>query len=119
MDVAFEIARVLTIAAFLGYGATCLLTQHMVAEFERYGLAPLRVLTGSLEVLGALGLLGSYLVPALAVWAAGGLCLLMAMGVGARVRIRDPLIAMAPALLFLVLNGFLLLYAVTHLPTLP
>ena len=111
MPIAFEIAKALSIVAFLGYGLTCLFSEHMTAEFERYGLARLRKLTGGLEVAGALGLLAGYLVPALVLVASGGLCVLMALGVAARIRVRDPLQAMLPALFFLAVNAFILVRA--------
>ncbi len=111
MSIAFEIARALTGVAFLGYGVHCILSPHMAAEFRRYGLAGLHPLVGGLEIAGALGLFGSYLVPALGVVAAGGLCVLMALGVGTRIRIRDPLPAMLPALFFCGLSAYLFVAA--------
>ena len=111
MPIAFEIARVVTIVAFLGYGVHCITSPRMAAEFRRYGLAGLHPLVGSLEIAGALGLLGSYFVPVLGVIAAAGLTLLMALGVGTRIRIRDPLTAMLPALFFCLLCAYLLAVA--------
>ncbi len=108
---AFEVSRALSIAAFLGYGVTCLTTTHMVAEFERFGLARFRRTVGLLEVLGALGLLASYWYRPLLLPAAGGLTLLMLLGVGTRLRLRDSAAETAPAALFCVMNGFIFWYA--------
>ena len=115
MDIVFEAARALSIVAFLFYGIHCLASETMRAEFERYGLANLRTVTGWLELAGAGGLLASYWIPPLAVAAAGGLALLMALGVWARVRVRDPLIAMVPALLFLLINVWVAMHAMRTL----
>ena len=109
MDILLETGRVVSIVAFLGYGGACLVPGVLDAEFERYGLPRLRVLTGALEVAGALGLLAGYLVPSLGTAAAAGLALLMLCGLLARVRIRDPLVAMLPALVLLLVNGGLAL----------
>lgn len=120
MDIVFEAARALSIVAFLLYGIHCLASETMRAEFERYGLADLRTVTGWLELAGAVGLLASYWIPPLAIAAAGGLALLMALGVWTRIRVRDPLMAMVPALLFLVLNAWVALHAMRTLsPTTP
>ncbi|HUU94439.1 MAG TPA: hypothetical protein VM487_01770, partial [Phycisphaerae bacterium] len=43
--------------AFLLYGASCLVSDHMRSEFVRFGLNRFRLLTGVLEVLGGAGLL--------------------------------------------------------------
>jgi hypothetical protein len=107
VDPAAESLRVVSIVAFLVYGVACVSGRSMVAEFERFGLARFRVMTGALEVLGALGLLVSYAVPELLALAAGGLGLLMFLGVLTRIRVRDPLPALLPAFLLMVANGYL------------
>jgi hypothetical protein len=104
---ALDIASTLSIIAFLFFGITCLCTRHMVEEFERYGLARARVLTGVLQLAGALGLLVGRVWPWLVVPAATGLSLLMLLGVLTRMRIRDPFLHMTPALVLLLLNAFI------------
>ncbi len=98
-------------ATFLGYGLFCLMSLAMEREFTRFGLAHLRVLTGSLEVLGGVGLLvGLAWTPAL--WlAAGGLALLMLCGVVVRVSVGDSLVQMLPALGLMVVNAYIFVAA--------
>ena len=98
--------------AFLFYGLGCLFSDGMVTEFERFGLARFRRLTGGLEVLGALGLLAGHLVSPLVPAASGGLALLMILGVVARIRVRDSLVAMLPAFFLLFVNLYVLAYSV-------
>jgi uncharacterized membrane protein YphA (DoxX/SURF4 family) len=43
--------------AFVVYGAMCLTSASMQAEFTRFGLERFKVLTGILEMLGGVGLL--------------------------------------------------------------
>jgi hypothetical protein len=83
----------------------------MVEEFNRYGLARFRRLTGAVEVLGAIGLILGYFVPGLTVAAAGGLVLLMLMGMGVRFRSGDSLVEALQALAMLLLNLFIFVYA--------
>ncbi|QDU83167.1 hypothetical protein Pla163_02640 [Planctomycetes bacterium Pla163] len=111
MEFAFEICRVLSIVAFAGYGLACVFGGSMEAEFERFGLARFRVLTGVMETLGALGLLGGYLFPPLTLLAAGGLTALMVLGVGVRIRAGDGFVATLPATILLGVNGFLVVAA--------
>ena len=112
MTTAFEVCRLLSAVAFLGYGSLCVAGRSMVSEFERFGLARFRVLTGVLEVLGAVGLLVSYAIPALVPLAAGGLSLLMFLGVLTRVRLRDSFVQILPALGLMLVNAYLV-YAPT------
>ena len=107
MTLAVRIAFVLSVVLFLSYGVSCLFMGAMVEEFARYGLARFRRLVGLLEVLGALGLLGSLMIPLLVFPSTAGLAILMALGVITRVRVRDPWIEAIPASVLMVINLFL------------
>ncbi len=95
--------------SFIYYGWACIFTKQMVEEFERYGFPRYRNLIGTLEVLGAVGLLVGYFVPIVQIMAAAGLALLMVSGCLLRIKIRDSLVQIAPAFTFLVLS-LLVLY---------
>ena len=73
----------------------------MRGEFARYGLPRHRHLVGLLEILGAGGLLAGQRLPWLGQLAAAGLALLMVLGVGVRIRIKDSLLQTLPALAYL------------------
>ena len=111
MDTLYHLANAASIVLFLYYGLACLLADGMVEEFERYDLSRFRRLTGAIEVLGAVGLAAGYLVPELSVLSAGGLALLMLLGLAVRMRVRDPLLEMAPAAFLLLVNIFIALQA--------
>ncbi len=105
----FTVLVVASGSAFIVYGLSCLWAPAMQREFERFGLARYRTLTGVLEVLGGAGLLGGF-VWAPAWWiASGGLCLLMVCGVAVRLRLRDGLLATLPALVLMLVNGYIFL----------
>lgn len=94
--------------SFLLYGLSCLVSARMVAEFDRYGLAGFRVLTGWLQLAGAAGVaLGMAGYEPLGLLAAGGLSLQMALGVGVRLRIRDRWYQALPAFGYGCLNAYL------------
>ena len=97
--------------AFLAYGLLCLASPSMEREFARFGLAPLRTLIGSLEMLAGFGLLvGLKWPPALWV-SSGGLALLMLCGVGVRVSVGDSAVQMLPALGLMLVNLYVLVAA--------
>ena len=94
---------------FIVYGLLCLLSDHMVEEFERYGLSKFRTLTGVLEVLGGLGIFVGLFFKPLLLFSAGGLTTLMLLGVITRIRVSDPIIETVPAFILLLLNGYIFL----------
>ena len=94
---------------FTGYGITCLFSEKMVNEFQRFGLTDLqRKLTGVLQILGSIGLVvGYFFYPALALFSAIGLSLQMLLGFAVRIKIKDGFYDSSPSFVFMVLNGYL------------
>jgi hypothetical protein len=73
-------------------------------EFERFGMAKFRIMTGILEILGAAGTLLGLLWTPLFIFSTLGLGTLMLLGLVTRVRVRDPIVQMLPAFSLMVLN---------------
>ena len=101
---AIDLPTLVLIISFLVYGIRCFFVEAMVFEFKRWGLAHLRYITGSLEVLGALGLIVGQWIPWIGFLAAGGLSLLMLCGLFVRIRIKDSLLQTLPAVVYLVVS---------------
>ncbi len=94
--------------SFIFYGISCLFSTHMKNEFIRFGLEKRRILTGILQLLGGSGLIVGYVFsPILIITCSGGLAVLMLLGFGVRLKIKDPLLASSPALFYAVLNTYL------------
>ena len=111
-------ASVFSSLCFLYYGLSLLLSQHMAIEFKRYGLSRYRRLTGVLQLTGSIGLIAGVYLPLLSTLASLGLVALMALGISARVRVRDSVWQMVPAILLLVLNTLIFLAATWRNPIL-
>lgn len=79
----------------------------MRSEFDRYGLARFIRLVGTLQLMGAVGLLLGLLMPWIGQLSAGGLALMMLCGVGVRIKIRDTMLQTFPAFAYMVLNAYL------------
>ena len=107
MKLISQIAQVISLLFFAGYGVSCLCSKRMKIEFQRYRVGPIRLLTGFLQIMGSLGLwAGFYSRPLL--WASSGsLALMMLVAVLVRIRIRDPLRDAVPALALFGLNLFI------------
>lgn len=98
--------------SFLGYAVSYFTTPHMKQEFERFNLKHLGLFIIILEITGALGLLvGLYFNPIL-ILAAGGLCLLMFLGLLTRLKLKDSLWVSLPALFYMLLNGYIFYLAI-------
>ncbi|MBP2830703.1 DoxX family protein [Aquimarina sp. U1-2] len=94
--------------SFLFYGISCLFSTRMKNEFIRFGLAKRRTLTGILQLIGGVGLiLGYFFSPTLLILSSGGLALLMILGFGVRLKIKDPILAAIPALVYAILNIYI------------
>ncbi|WP_373519369.1 DoxX family protein [Pricia sp.] len=94
--------------SFLCFGAACLFDARMKDEFIRYRLADRRRLTGFLQILGGIGLLLGWLFfSLLALFACLGLTLLMVLGFGVRIKIKDTWLQALPSLSYALLNAYL------------
>lgn len=93
--------------SFILFGAGCFVAPTMKREFARYRLARFRKTVGALQLAGAAGLLAGFLVPPLGQLAAAGLALLMLLGVGVRIRIKDTALQTLPAFAYMLLNAYL------------
>jgi hypothetical protein len=103
------ILKIFNLICFFGYGFSCLFSEKMKKEFSRYGLAHFRRLTGLLQIAGSLGLVAGFYFEPLTKVAALGLSVLMFLGVGVRIKIRDPFLAIVPAFVFMCLNFIIFL----------
>lgn len=97
----------LSASAFFYYGLTCILSMHVRQEYRRYGIPHLRVLNGTLQMLGAGGVLVGLAVPLLGAAAALGLFTMMLLGLDTRRRLQDPWKLRIPATMLALLNAAL------------
>lgn len=107
-----NIALVLCSAiSFLGFGLACFFSGSLKQEFNRYGVGALRAMIGGLQLCGALGLLAGLSQPWMGRTAAACLSMMMLVGVGIRIKIKDSLLQTTPTLFYVVLNAYLCLVA--------
>src|SRR5579884_2578017 len=101
---------------FVSIGSMTVAGRKMfVDNFRQFGYPQwFRVVIGTLEILGGLGLLVGIWLPALAVLASAGLMLLMLGAASTHVRVKEPL---QKILLPLVLGALAIVVAVSYWPT--
>ncbi|MGB7393005.1 MAG: DoxX family protein [Pricia sp.] len=94
--------------SFLFFGISCFVMDRMKSEYVRYGLESQRELVGVLQILGGLGLIfGYFYLPTLGLVAATGLCLLMILGFGVRLKIKDTFWESSPSFIYALLNAYI------------
>jgi hypothetical protein len=101
------IAQGISILLFTSYGLSCFFSKRMGLEFQRYGLARFRRLTGLLQVAGSLGMIAGQFYRPILLFSAAGLAVMMFLAVLTRFRIQDPLYAALPAFALCILNLYI------------
>ena len=95
--------------SFVFYGITSFFSKRMLSEYARWGYKDYRILLGCLQLLGGIGLLIGIANPILLSVASFLLTFMMITAVFVRIKIKDSIVQMFPALLYTVLN-FTILY---------
>ena len=93
--------------SFIIYGSLLLISAKMQNEFKRFKLEKFTTLTGILELLGGIGLLFGLKSGFILLISSGGLALLMLLGFGVRIKVKDNFWLSFPSFFFMVLNLFI------------
>ena len=99
--------------SFLYYGIIYFLSPQMKNEFKRFGFEKAGAITAILEILGGIGLLVGLKFPLILLISAGGLALLMVLGVAIRVKVKDSFFLSLPAFFFMILNSYIFIHVAT------
>ena len=97
--------------SFIIYGSLLFVSTEMRNEFKRFKLEKFTTLTGILELLGGIGLLIGLKVGFIMLISSGGLALLMLLGFGVRIKVKDSFWLSFPSLFFMLLNLYLFIVA--------
>ena len=100
--------------SFLGYGIAYFISPQIKNEFKRFGLEKVGTLIAVLELLGAVGLLVGLKIQLILLISAGGLAILMFLGVAIRIKVKDSLWISLPALFFMILNSYIFLMSLRY-----
>jgi uncharacterized membrane protein YphA (DoxX/SURF4 family) len=103
-------------ASFVYYGLTFFTNSGMKEEFKRYDLGKFRNLIGCLQLLGGIGLLVGMTSSIILSISSAGLSLLMLIGFGVRVKMRDGFLASLPSFAFMIINGYICYKSIGYWP---
>lgn len=108
MSTIFQIGLILNAFFFLFYGFQSLHSVYMIDEFKRFGMTDSqRKLTGTLQILGSVGLLAGFLFPLTGLLAAAGFTVMMLVAFIVRIRIKDSFVQSLQSIIFMLINGWL------------
>lgn len=95
--------------SFIFYGISSFFSRRMLTEYARWGYKDQRIILGCLQLLGGIGLLIGIINPVLLTVASFLLTFMMITAVFVRIKIKDNIIQMSPAIFYTVLN-FIIMY---------
>lgn len=103
-------------ASFLVYGINSLASKRMKKEFKRWGLEKSRKIIAYCQLACGAGLLFGLELNILLIYSSIFLVIMMAVAVGVRVRSKDDISDVLPAIAYLVLGAIILYDATAHPP---
>ena len=90
--------------SFIFYAVSSFYSDRMIFEYERWGYKKFRKLIASLQFIAAFGLLIGLYFPLLLTLVSALLTLMMLAAIFVRIRIKDNIINILPAILYAILN---------------
>ena len=108
MDI-ISIVIVFTGLSFIAYGINSFISKRMISEFKRWGLEKSRKLIGFCQFITGLGLLIGLQINLILVISSIFLIIMMLCAVYIRIRIKDNISDILPAIAYLLL-GLLIYY---------
>ena len=95
--------------SFIFYAVSSFYSDRMILEYKRWGYKKFRIKIASLQFLGGIGLLTGLYCSLLLSIVSALLTLMMIIAIYVRIRIKDNVINMLPAILYAILN-FIIFY---------
>ncbi len=91
--------------SFVIYSLNSIFSKRMISEFSRWGVGNLRILVASFQMFGGIGLLlGMYNIWLLCL-ASFLLILMMISAVIIRIRVKDSILMILPAIIYALVNS--------------
>ena len=90
--------------SFIFYSISSFYSERMIFEYERWGYKKFRKIIASLQFIAAFGLLIGWYFPLLLIFASAALSVMMITAIFVRLRIKDNITNILPAILYAILN---------------
>ena len=94
--------------SFLVYGFNSLFSKRMINEFDRWGFSQYRKIISVLQILGGIGLILGLKFNIILIASSLGLSIMMFFAIIVRIKIKDNISEILPALAYLILGIIIL-----------
>tara|TARA_B100001057_G_scaffold348034_1_gene349357 strand:- start:425 stop:778 length:354 start_codon:yes stop_codon:yes gene_type:complete len=112
---AYLIPLLFSAISFICYGLNSLFSKRMILEYERWGYQNQRLIICACQISGGLGLLVGLVIPFILVLASFLLTCMMIAAVVVRIKLKDRLVDMLPALFYALINLFVFYHSAESL----
>tara|TARA_Y100000385_G_scaffold72105_1_gene72468 strand:+ start:582 stop:935 length:354 start_codon:yes stop_codon:yes gene_type:complete len=90
--------------SFFIYGINSFFSKKMILEYERWGYKNQRIILGSCQLMGGLGLIVGLAVPLILSVSSFLLMCMMLTAVFVRIKLKEKVVKMLPAIFYALLN---------------
>ena len=104
----FDIIIVFTAISFIAYGINSFISNRMILEFKRWGLEKRRKEIGSFQLICGIGILIGLKLNSILIFSSVILIIMMLVAVYVRIKIKDNISEIIPALAYLILGIIIL-----------
>jgi len=111
MDV-YKIIIIFTSISFISYGINSFISKKMILEFTRWGLEKRRKEIGSFQLICGVGILIGLSFNLVLIISSIILIIMMIVAVYVRIKIKDNISEILPAITFLILGILILNYSI-------
>ena len=111
MDV-YNIITVFTAISFIAYGINSFISNRMILEFKRWGLEKRRKEIGSFQLICGIGILIGLKLNSILIFSSVILIIMMLVAVYVRIKIKDNISEIIPALAYLILGIIILQHSI-------
>ncbi|MBD41720.1 MAG: hypothetical protein CMC66_04985 [Flavobacteriaceae bacterium] len=98
--------------SFIIYGINSIYSKRMISEFKRWGYKKHRKTISSLQILGGLGLVIGLQINIILIASSLCLSIMMFFAIIVRVRIKDNVARILPAITYLMLSSLILNHSI-------
>ena len=104
----FDIIIAFTAISFIAYGINSFISNRMILEFKRWGLEKRRKEIGSFQLICGIGILIGLKLNSILIFSSVILIIMMLVAVYVRIKIKDNISEIIPALAYLILGIIIL-----------
>ena len=108
----FDIIIVFTAISFIAYGINSFISNRMILEFKRWGLEKRRKEIGSFQLICGIGILIGLKLNSILIFSSVILIIMMLVAVYVRIKIKDNISEIIPALAYLILGIIILQHSI-------